>query len=43
MNIFEDLPLYITGQITFEEVIESIENKIQKAVEQIIAESERKI
>lgn len=38
MNIFENMPLYFLGEITFDELIISIEDKITKAVKQILEE-----
>ena len=38
MNIFEGMPLYFLGKITFDEMFFSIEDKIIKAVKQLLEE-----
>ena len=38
MNFFEDMPLYFLGEITFDELIFSIEDKSTKAIKQILEE-----
>lgn len=38
MNIFENMPLYFLGEITFDELVFSIEDKITKAIKQILEE-----
>ena len=38
MNIFEKLPDYVHQDITFEELVKSIEEEITKAVQTLIEE-----